>query len=137
MKIKAKVWLANLGIEVPVYKLDKKNKMVTIKVSDIPSKIAKKAKINGEETVKYWYGKNAGDNKLIMPRKVQPKVYGRVEIPVGSKLCWLSIQNKHGWSLGLSLEKRTVWLRNVRFNTFEEVKRAIKSGIVSVATKGK
>jgi len=130
MKTQYKVWLANLGIEVPVYKLDKKNKMVTIKVSDIPSKIAKKAKINKEETVKYWYGKNSGGNKLITPKKPREKFYGIVKIPAKTKVCWLSIQNKHGWSLGLSLNKRTIWLRNVRFTSVSEVEKAIKSGIV-------
>lgn len=130
MKTQAKVWLANLGIEVPVYKLDKKNKMVTIKVSDVPSKIAKAAKINKEKFLKYWYGKNAGGNKLILPKKPRNRFYGMVKIPAGYKHSWLSMENKHGWSLGLALEKRTIWLKNVRFNSIAEVKKAIKSGIV-------
>jgi hypothetical protein len=130
-----KVWLANLGIEVPVAKLDKKNKMVTIRVSDIPSKIARSAKINKEKFVKYWYGKDGGGNKLIEAKKPRNKFYGIVKIPTGVKLAWLSVQNKHGWSLGLALENRTVWLRNVRFSSIKEVKAALKSGIVFVDLK--
>ena len=60
-----KIWLENLKIEVPIYKLNKKNSQVIIRTSDIPTKIAKKAKIDEQKFVTYWYGKNAGGNKLI------------------------------------------------------------------------
>jgi uncharacterized protein YgiM (DUF1202 family) len=53
--------------------------------------------------------------------------YGIVKVKAGTKLCWLSQQNKHGWSLGLALNKHTVWLRNVRFATLKDVKMALSS----------
>lgn len=63
-KTKARIFLANLGIEVPVESIDRKHSKVTILVSDIPAKIAKRAGLTGER-VKYWYGPNAGGNRLI------------------------------------------------------------------------
>ena len=54
------------------------------------------------------------------------KNYGLKKIPQGTKLAWISSQNKHGWSLGLALNKHTLWLRNVRFRSKKEVKRALE-----------
>lgn len=59
-------------------------------------------------------------------------VYGVQKIKTGAKVCWLSHENKFGWSLGLVLGKRTVWLRNLRFKTVEEVERVTKSNVVFV-----
>lgn len=59
------------------------------------------------------------------------------KIKTGEKLCWLSSQNRNGWSLGLSLGKKTMWLRNTRFASASEVKRAVKAGIVFIHVKAK
>lgn len=71
-KKKLRVWLENLGMEVPVYQLDKKNQMATILVSDVPVKIARNAGLTGK-TVKYWYGENAGGNRLVDPEAETPE----------------------------------------------------------------
>ena len=66
-----------------------------------------------------------------MKKKKQKKVPGRkryfgiTKIRSRAKFCWLSHENKHGWSLGFALEDRTVWLRNLRFASKSEVYRAI------------
>lgn len=62
-----------------------------------------------------------------------------IKIKAGQKLAWISMQNKNGWSLGLAVGKHNVWLRNVRFNSPEEVKRAVEGkalGVVFVWKKG-
>lgn len=61
--------------------------------------------------------------------------YGMVKVKMGSKRCWVSKQDKNGWSLGLSLGKVTYWLKNVRFKTELEVKLAVRSNIVFIHTK--
>ena len=141
MKKQIKVWLANLGIEVPVYKYNKKKGQVTIKVSDVPKKIAKSAGIDKQEFAKYWVGKNAGGNKIVKsPEEIkaerrEKRAYGMVKVKTGTKLAWVSMENKHGWSLGLNLGKRVVWLRNIRFKSVAEIERAMKSGTVFVHLK--
>ncbi len=70
----------------------------------------------------------------------RPKVkryYGVTKVSEGAKNCWVSAENKFGWSLGFDLGGRVVWLRNVRFTSSKEVKRALKSSIVFVEKKGK
>lgn len=63
--------------------------------------------------------------KIAKAQKVKRvRYYGILKIKKGQKLAWVSKENKHGWSLGLAVEKRTVWLRNVRFASLEEVERA-------------
>lgn len=70
--------------------------------------------------------------------KKRIRFYGEVRVPKGAKLCWLSVQNKNGWSLGLALGKRTIWLRNVRFPSSDEVYRATDGQkIVLVEKKSK
>lgn len=61
---KQKVFLANLGIEVPIYELDEEKSQVVIRVSDIPEHIAKSAYLTGK-FARYWYGENAGGNRLV------------------------------------------------------------------------
>lgn len=68
--------------------------------------------------------------------KNRKREYGMTKVRKGEKACWLSRQNKHGWSLGLALGSRTLWLRNVRIATKKEVDRIVnKTGIVFVQLK--
>jgi hypothetical protein len=71
MAKKYRAYLANLGIEVPVFKLHEEKGQVEILVSDIPKDIAMRAAIAGSKTVKYWYGANAGGNRLIDPTELK------------------------------------------------------------------
>lgn len=53
-------------------------------------------------------------------------------VPTGAKVAWVSLQNKNGWSLGLTFSgagDRTLWLRNLRFKNEREVERAVKSAV--------
>ena len=58
-----------------------------------------------------------------------------VKVREGEKSCWMSVQNKNGWSLGLALGKRTIWLRNIRFKNHKEVQDTVKRNIVFVHLK--
>ncbi len=60
--------------------------------------------------------------------KKRVRFYGRVKIKHRQKMCWISEQNKNGWSLGLALNTHTVWLRNVRFVDRQAVEKAMESG---------
>ena len=60
---------------------------------------------------------------------------GMQKVKTGGKLCWEARQNKHGWSLGLALNAKTVWLTNVRLASISEVKRALKSSVLFIHTK--
>ena len=62
--------------------------------------------------------------------------YGMKKIKQGEKVCWLAKQNKYGYSLGLALGKRTIWLRNVRVPNVSELKRVLKSSVVFIHLKG-
>ena len=62
--------------------------------------------------------------------------YGATRIANGQKMAWISIQNKNGWSLGLALNKKTIWLRNTRFATRDVVEIALeKTKVVFVELK--
>lgn len=63
--------------------------------------------------------------------------YGMTKVRKGQKTAWVSRENKNGWSLGLAFEKYTVWLRNVRFPSSDDVSRAVGKGVVFVEKKGK
>ncbi len=64
---------------------------------------------------------------------------GRTTIDLTKKVksCWISKQDKNGWSLGLVWGNRTIWLRNVRFRTQEDVHLVAlgKIGLVEVELK--
>lgn len=63
-------------------------------------------------------------------------MYGLKKVRLGEKVCWISNENKHGWSLGFALGKQTFWLKNVRFATNEEVSRVLRgSNVVFVHLK--
>lgn len=64
------------------------------------------------------------------------RMYGLKPIKKGSKLVWVSAENKNGWSLGLAFNKGTMWLRNMRFVSREEVERALKAAVVFIHLKG-
>lgn len=64
--------------------------------------------------------------------KRSERYYGLQVIKEGQKLSWVSAQNKYGWSLGLALGTRTIWLRNIRFNSPKEVERALGSSVVFI-----
>lgn len=71
-----------------------------------------------------------------MSKKIRKERYfGIVKLKQGIKICWLSKQDKNGWSLGLALGKRTVWVKGLRFASKQEVKRAVKATIVFLALK--
>lgn len=76
-------------------------------------------------------------SKLKVRRsKGRTRYYGTVKLKAGSKYAWLSQQNKNGWSLGLALNNRTVWLRNIRFATRKEVEKAMeRSKLVFIQLK--
>lgn len=58
-------------------------------------------------------------------------------IPKGTKACWMSEQNKNGWSLGFALESHTIWLRNTRFATKAQVEQAVGAkNVVFMPLKG-
>ena len=58
-------------------------------------------------------------------QKRRERYFGIVKLPAKLKFAWLSKQDKNGWSLGLALEKRTVWLRGLRFATKKEIARVV------------
>lgn len=66
------------------------------------------------------------------------RYYGMTVLEGGTnKYAFLSVQNKHGWSLGLALNNRTVWLRNIRFKTRKDVEAVAGRGrVVFIALKG-
>lgn len=51
--------------------------------------------------------------------------YGMVKVKDGQKAHFVSSKNKHGLSLGLKLDDRTVWLRNTRFSSEKAVMKAL------------
>ena len=57
-----------------------------------------------------------------MMRKRKNRYFGIVKLPVGTKRAWLSKQDKNGWSLGLALNSRTLWLRGLRFASEKEIR---------------
>jgi len=68
--------------------------------------------------------------------KAQKRYYGLTKLKKGQKYCWLSLENKHGWALGLALDNRTVWLRNIRFASRQEVEAVLgKSKVVFIKLK--
>ena len=73
--------------------------------------------------------------KQKSPKRV--RYYGLVKPKVGGKACWISMQNKNGWSLGYAVNGRDFFLRNVRFASIKEIERALKQNVVFVHKKGK
>lgn len=67
--------------------------------------------------------------------KRKERYFGIVKLPKGIKLCWLSKQSKHGWSLGLALNKRTVWVTGLRFVNKKELARALGANVVFIQMK--
>lgn len=72
----------------------------------------------------------ASKKKVATKKKAVKKVkrirfYGLVKPKKGAKFAWISVQNKNGWSLGFATNDRTIWLRNVRFTSIEEVQRVV------------
>lgn len=67
--------------------------------------------------------------------KKKQKARGIVKIPKRSKFCWISKEDRNGWSLGFALSKKTLWIRGLRFSTKEEVDRAMESNIIFVLLK--
>ena len=59
-------------------------------------------------------------------RKRRERYFGIVKLRKGTKFAWLAKQDKNGWALGLALEKRTIWLRGLRFVTKKEVARVLE-----------
>ena len=61
--------------------------------------------------------------------------YGLTKLAAGQKFCFISQENVNGWSLGLSLDNRTVWLTNVRFASMKDVKLALRGSAVFIGKK--
>lgn len=53
----------------------------------------------------------------------------------GEKSCWVSKEDKNGWSLGFALNKKTVWLTGLRFASPDEIKRVLDMSLVFVHLK--
>lgn len=64
--------------------------------------------------------------KKIHQSKRSKRYYGLQVLASSNKYAWVSMQNRHGWSLGLALNNRTVWLRNIRFKTKKDVEHAMR-----------
>lgn len=68
--------------------------------------------------------------------KITKRFYGMQVLDASKdKFAWVSKQNKNGWSLGLALDGRDVWLRNLRFKTQKDVETAIKKSLTFVFLK--
>lgn len=63
------------------------------------------------------------------------RYFGLTKVKPNEKYCWISVENKNGWSLGFALGSRTIWLTNLRFESIADVKRIVKSSIVFVHLK--
>jgi hypothetical protein len=73
-----------------------------------------------------------------MAKKVIKKLPAGVrKVKSNAKMCWISKQDKNGWSLGLALGKETLWVKGVRFPSSFEVERVVKLlPVVFVNLKG-
>lgn len=73
--------------------------------------------------------------KKQLPPSQRKRYFGLTVLREGKKMSWVSQQNKNGWALGLALEKRTVWLRNIRFQSRKDVTAALKGKVVFLHLK--
>ena len=74
--------------------------------------------------------------KKTAMQKRRERYFGIVKLRKGLKFAWLAKQDKNGWALGLALEKRTVWLRGLRFATKKEIARVVdRTTIVYIQLK--
>lgn len=60
------------------------------------------------------------------------RYFGIVKIKRGEKLCWIAKEFSNGWSLGLALNNRNVWLTGLRFADRKELERVGESSVVFV-----
>jgi hypothetical protein len=74
-------------------------------------------------------------SKKIKKALKKKRYFGIVTLPKAIRFCWVSKQDKNGWSLGFALDERTVWVTGIRFETEKEVEKAMKSNIVFVHLK--
>lgn len=90
-----------------------------------------------EHSVNNKHMSKATQHKVQGKRKLpkRERYYGMTVVREGKKQCWVSTQNKNGWSLGLALNDRTVWLRNIRFESRKDVEAALKGKVVFVHLK--
>lgn len=73
--------------------------------------------------------------KKVKPSQLK-RYYGLTKIKRGAKFAWFAQENKHGWAVGFAMNDRTVWLRNLRFASREEVERLFeKSSVVFIPLK--
>lgn len=63
------------------------------------------------------------------------KWYGVKKLRKGEKVCWMAQEYKNGWALGLALGTRTLWLRNLRIPSRQEVERVMESSVVFINLK--
>jgi hypothetical protein len=60
-----RVYLANLDTVVPIWDINWSEMKVVVRIKDIPADIARRAMLGVHEYVTYWFGENAGGNRLI------------------------------------------------------------------------
>ena len=58
--------------------------------------------------------------------KRKERYHGIVKLAKGTKFAWLAQQYRAGWSLGLALNNRTLWLKGLRFASRKEVERCLE-----------
>lgn len=78
----------------------------------------------------------SGKKKVAKKTRISKQRYfGLVKIKRGEKLCWVSRQDKNGWSMGLGLGSRTIWLTGIRLADVKEVDRVRECSAVFVHMK--
>lgn len=80
--------------------------------------------------------KKAKSQKELKAERRAKRWYGMKKVKRGEKVCWLAKEDKNGWSLGLALGERTLWLRNLRFPSHKEVSRILGANVVFVYLAG-
>lgn len=54
------------------------------------------------------------------------KQNGLIVLKGNEKCCWVSKEDKNGWSLGFALNKKTVWLTGLRFKSPYDVQLLVQ-----------
>lgn len=65
-------------------------------------------------------------------KRSKKQYFGIVKLPSSTKFSWLSYESVNGYSLGLALNNRTVWVTGLRFKTDAEVSRALDSKVIFI-----
>ncbi len=73
--------------------------------------------------------------KKKVKKEKKQRYFGTVKVKAGCKVCWVAKEDKHGFSLGIGFNNRTVWLTGLRFKNHEEVTRALGAGVNFIYTR--